>query len=196
MKKLLFIALSLFCGFSVKAQMFYPTDTKNVEECIYFMETPLGTEISYRAKSAKKWTTLKILNNPKMGDMYLVQFPNQSREKLTVSQEKMQLKNVVTGKVKTFQSKALYIGKDDKTEYLHIKYSLESGIIGFSGSITKNGITQDFAISQEDSKNNIYELSIDGQEGIYILKLIENDYELMLPNGTKKIYSMDYRSYE
>ena len=176
--------------------MFYPNGTKNVEECIYFMETPLGTEISYRAKNTKKWIGLKMLNKPKMGGMYLVQFPNQSKEKLTISKEKMQLKNATTGKVKIFESKDLYIGKDDKTEYLHIKYALDGGMIGFSGSITQKGITQGFAISKEDSQNNTYELSIDGQEGIFILKRIDNDYELTLPNGTKKIYSLDYRSYE
>jgi hypothetical protein len=193
---IIFSVLCLFCGFSVKAQMFYPTNTKNVEECIFFMETPLGTEISYRAKNTKKWIGLKMLNNPKMGGMYLVQFPNQSKEKLTVSKEKMQLKNAVTGKVKIFERKDLYIGKEDKTEYLHIKYSLDDGMIGFSGSITQKGITQGFTISKEDSQNDIYELSIDGQEGIYILKRIENDYEFTLPNGTKKIYLADLRSYE
>lgn len=197
MKKIIILTfILLFCGFSLKAQMFYPTNTKNVEECVYFMETPLGTEISYRTKQSKKWTVLKILNKPKMGGMYLVQFPDKSKQQLTISKEKMQLKNAVTNKVKIFENKDLYINKEDKTEYLHIKYITEGGIIGFSGSITQKDTTQDFAISKEDSQNNTYELSIEGQEGIFILKRINNDYELTFPNGTKKMYSSDYRTYE
>ena len=195
-KTIILTILLLIGGFSLKAQMYYPADTKDIEECIYFLEKPLGTEISYRAKSKKKWTIIKMLNKPKMGGVYLVQFPNKAREKLNVSEGKMYIKNPVTGKTIIFENKSLYINKDDKTDYLDVGYVQRAQMAAFLASITQKGITQYFSIAEEDSTNLIYKLTLQEQEGIYTLKRIDNDYELTLPNGTKKLYQMDSRSSE
>lgn len=190
--------LLLFCGFSLKAQMFYLTNTTDIQECISFMETPLGTEIACRAKGTKKWAFLKVLNKPKMGGMYLVQFPDKSKQQITrnIAKGTMQVKNVAKNTVRMFASKEIYLYEKDETEYLNATYITDNNIIGFVCSITKKGITKSFNLTKEDNPNNTFELSLDGEDGNYILKNIDIRYELTVPNGTKKMYLMDKISYE
>jgi len=195
MKKTIILSvLLLVSGFSLKAQsMYYPTSTTDVQECISFVETPLGTEIAYRAKGTKKWVFLDILNNPKMGSMYLVQFPDKSKQQITRNFVKgtMQIKNTATNKVKVFVDKQVYLCQEDETEYLNTTYVTENNIAGFLCSITKKGVAKTFNTTKEDGPNNTFELSLDGEDGNYILKSIDIRYELTAPNGTKKMYSMD-----
>ena len=192
-KSTLLSVLLLVCGFSLKAQLYYPTNTKEVQECINFVETPMGVEVSYRAKGAKKWAFAKILNNPKMGGMYLIQLPDKSKHQLTVDAKGvMQLKNAATSKIRKFQMKAPYLCRQDQTEYLE-------QLNGWS--ITSNGITQKFKTVKEDRQNDAWELSIEGLTGVYKLKNVQNDiegvnsYELTSPDGSKKIYFMDTMQY-
>ncbi len=198
MKKLLFLSfLLLFHSFSLKAQMFYPANTTNVEECISFIETPLGTEINYRAKGTKKWATLRILNNPEMGGEYLVEFPDKSKQRILKNADgTMQVKKEGKNTTRIFTSKDLFLCQEDEAEYLEISYVLTNDIIGFVCSITtKEGITKVFNVMSEEEQSSLYELSISDEDGIYILKRIDNDYELTYPDGSKKIYSWDVMSY-
>ena len=197
-KTTILVILLLICGFSLKAQsVYYPVSTKDVQECIHLMETPLGSELYYKAKDAKKWVSLKILNNPKMGGMYLVQLPNKSKQQLTVdSKGIMQLKNTATGKIRKFASKSIYLYRQDQTEYI------ENAYLGEGWSITSNGVTKKFKVVKEDYQNGIFDLTLEGLTGVFRLVDVANDienvrsYELTSPDGSKKIYFLDAIKYE
>lgn len=197
MKKLIFLSFLLLAySSSLKAQMFYLANSTEVEECISFIETPLGTEINYRAKGTKKWANLRILNNPEMGGEYWVKFPDKSKQRVRKrADSSLRVKKEGKNEARIFTSKDLFLYQEDETEYLETSYVLTNDIIGFVCSITSQGITKEFNIMSEEEQSNLYQLSISDEDGIYTLKRLDNDYELTYPDGRKKIYSWDIMRY-
>lgn len=209
----LFFCIFVLYTSTAKAQLHYFFDKKtNTKEVISFVETPLGTEIMYKPSYTAQWEAVNILKSPpKLGGAYTIQLANKAKFQLTSTlvnlKNQVSLKNLQTGKIKTFLSKIIYMFRGDNSEYLEeINIDDTGRLLGdavwvwvtktatkkFNSKNTTPDYPQEFTLTSTSPSD----------KQTYTLKAIENNveyvrsFELTTPKGEKKVFFLEAVKYE